>query len=144
MKKENFTTPWQSNQSENITVEGTCSCWPPCKPGFSVSIWRTFKIIDPVSLNRRFDENRRRRDAARGQLNIENGDGEAPENEVSAIQDERQNERDGNAPTEASHEEDGNASTAATVHTEASSEEDGKAPTEASYEVVSGGAGALQ
>ena len=109
-----------------------------------MNIWRTFKIIDPVSLNRRFDENRQRRDAARRQSQIEDGDGEAPENEVSANQAERQNERDGNAPTEASQENDGDSSNEANVGSQASYEEDGNAPTEASYEVVSGGAGALQ
>ena len=94
-----------------------------------------------MSLNRRFDENRQRRDAARRQSQIEDGDGEAPENEVSANQAERQNERDGNAPTEASQENDGDE---ANVGSQASYEEDGNASTEASYEVVSGGAGALQ
>ena len=97
-----------------------------------------------MSLNRRFDENRQRRDAARRQSQIEDGDGEAPENEVSANQAERQNERDGNAPTKASQENDGDSSNEANVGSQASYEEDGNAPTEASYEVVSGGAGALQ
>jgi hypothetical protein len=66
------TTPWQNNQSNNGGFEVSCTCWP--RMTMSGSWWNQKKDLDPVSLQKRYDDNRERRQ--KKMLDASNADSE--------------------------------------------------------------------